>query len=416
MSPSVRRAALVLALVAGAACAEHPSPMEPGSGSGAPGAPPAAVQAAADQRSRHERLARAFALALRDRDFRLAVFDALAASRVREGKVHLQQFLMLEHGKQRHRLAGLAEQAEAVLAADLDQSAPIEIYLPVPAHRGTWRGDDDLLVATAETDRDIPVAYDPKGKRLLLDPDRPPAVPVIALQRAEVDFGSAGPAAAICAECAGDGTGGGSGSGSGSGSASAQSPGLYLTYAQFNSTFEGWLKGAPEFETHVLGQDGGSNAMRSYQCAGESAGIPYQYNQDDKIWRGSVLLFSQAQLDAYKAAHPGQALRVFVVEDDDAPCVIKTDSARVTKLFQQLVATYGVWTAGKDTLISMKTYRKAASLLALLKSAWSVLASQDELVGNAIEDSVAAEYFTGANWIVKGDNTVTNGAIRLEMR
>ena len=416
MSSAARRAAVVLALVVGAACADRPSPMEPAVAPGRPGIPPAAAQAASEQRSRHERLARAFALALGDQDFRLAVFQALHTSQVREGKVHLQQFLALDRGKQRHRLAELADQPDAVLDADLAQAAAIEIYLPVPAHRSAWRGDGNLLVATAESDRDTPVAFDSKGQRLLLDPERPPAVPVIALERAELDFDTVGPAAAICAECAGDGSSGSSGGSGSSGTLSGQSPGLYMTYAQFNSTFEGWLKGAPEFETHVLGQDEGSGAMRSYQCAGESAGAPYQYNQDNKTWTGSVLLFSQAQLDAYKAAHPGQALRVFVVEDDDAPCIIKTDSARVTKLFQQLVATYGVWTAGKDTLISMKTYRKAASLLALLKSAWSVLASQDELVGNAIEDSVAAEYYAGANWIVKGDNTVTNGAIKLEMR
>jgi len=29
---------------------------------------------------------------------------------------------------------------------------------------------------------------------------------------------------------------------------------------------------------------------------------------------------------------------------------------------------------------------------------------------------VAGEYYPGANWIVKGENTVTYGAIRLEMR
>ena len=189
-----------------------------------------------------------------------------------------------------------------------------------------------------------------------------------------------------------------------------------MTYARINSTFEGWLKGAPEFEVHILGQDGSGNAMRTYQCAGESAGAPYQYNQDETEWRGNVMLFSQAQLDAYKAEHPGQALRILVLEDDDTRCVIKTDSARVARFFAQIAATYGSFTGGKDTLISVKTYRKAQSLFNLLKAFWSVLQSQDEIVGTAIEDSVANEYFAGANWIIKGENTVTYGALKLEMR
>src|ERR1041384_2784840 len=109
---------------------------------------------------------------------------------------------------------------------------------------------------------------------------------------------------------------------------------------------EGWLKGDPEFEVHILGQDGTSGAMKSYQCAGAQAGGPYTFDQNEKTWSGSVLLFSQAQIDAYRAAHPGQALRVFVVEDDDGACQIKTDSTRVAQLFKDLQAVYGAWTAG----------------------------------------------------------------------
>jgi hypothetical protein len=37
-------------------------------------------------------------------------------------------------------------------------------------------------------------------------------------------------------------------------------------------------------------------------------------------------------------------------------------------------------------------------------------------VGNAVQDAVAGEYKTGYNWIVKGENNVTNGALKLEMR
>ena len=37
---------------------------------------------------------------------------------------------------------------------------------------------------------------------------------------------------------------------------------------------------------------------------GPARGAPYQYDQNDKQWSGRVLLFSQGQLDAFKAGHP----------------------------------------------------------------------------------------------------------------
>jgi hypothetical protein len=420
--PVPRPAALSLLLFA-AACADRPLPLAPEGAPGRPAGTAAAAPAAPndDERGRHERLARRLALALHDAGFRKDFFRTLGASRVREGKVHLQRFLA-GNGGERRRLAALASEPEGEVARDLDGAAPIEVYLPVPAHRLRWKGDDNVLVATAEADRDIPVAFDGQGRRLLLDPDRPPATPVIALGRAELDFDAAAPVPASCATCDEDPDGGGaSASGSpasGGGSATLlTSPGLYMTYAKFTQTFEGWLKGDPEFEVHVLGQDGSSTALKSYQCAGEKAGGPYQYDQNDKEWSGEVMLFSQAQLDAYRAAHPDQNLRILVLEDDDGACVIKMDSTRVARMFQQLVAAYGTLTGGTDTqLFSVKTFTKAVSLLNLFKSAWSVITTQDDLVGDAIQDSVAREFWPGANWIVKGENNLTNGALRLEMR
>ncbi len=425
MSSFVRRAAAVSALLAAAGCADRPSPLEPGAGrvplAAAPGvgAPGASLQ-----KGRHERLARRLAVALRDASFRAMVFQTLQRSPLREGKVHLQRFLAEEQGRNRHRLSELSAESEAAVGADLDTSGPIEVYLPVPEHRRRWRGDGNVLVATAESDHDVPVAYDVGGQRRLLDPNRPPGVPVIALGGAEVDFAAAESAHAPCITCDEDpdaitgGTVGGGTAGGGGATTVASGPtGLYMTYAKFNSTFEGWLKGEPEFEVHILGQDGTSSTMKSYQCAGEKAGGPYSFDQNSKEWSGSVLLFSQAQLDAYQAEHPGQSVRVFVLEDDDGACQIKMDSSRVAKLFQQLVQTYGALTGGKDDkLFSVKTFTKAVSLLNLFKSAWSVITTQDDLVGNAIEDSVAREIWPGANWIVKGENTITNGALRLEMR
>ncbi len=426
MSSFVRRAAAVSLLLAAAGCADRPLPLEPEATGRVPlaAAPGAGGPGSSLLQGRHERLARRLAIALRDPSFRATVFQTLQRSPLREGKVHLQRFLTHEQGRNRHRLSELSAESEAAIGADLDASGPIEVYLPVPEHRRRWGGDANVLVATAEGDHDVPVAYDVWGQRRLLDPNRPPGVPVIALGRAEVDFAAAESAHAPCITCDEDpgaltgGTAGGGAAGGGGAGAVASGPaGLYMTYAKFSSTFEGWLKGDPEFEVHILGQDGTSSSMKSYQCAGEKAGGPYAFDQNSTEWSGSVLLFSQAQLDAYQAEHPGQSVRVFVLEDDDTACQIKMDSTRVAKLFQQLVQTYGTLTGGKDDkLFSVKTFTKAVSLLNLFRSAWSVITTQDDVVGNAIEDSVAGEFWPGANWIVKGENTVTNGAIRLELR
>src|SRR5438105_907837 len=199
-----------------------------------------------------------------------------------------------------------------------------------------------LLVATAIGDHDVPVAFDVHGNRRLLDPERPPATPVIAVVPVETDFSTKPSPLIACLEyCGGDGGGGGGGGGS----PPPPSPGLYMTKAHFVDDFEGWLKGSPEFEVHILGQKGQTDSLTDYQCAGEKQLAPYNFDQNDLDWSGSVMLFSQAQLDAYNAAHPGQNVRVFVVED-----------------------------------------------------------------------GVVGTTYPGYNWIVKGDNTVTNGWIKLEMK
>ena len=405
-----RRAAAAAALIILAACGEGSTPLDPASGVPPDAIAPGLLQAdRSGEAARHERLARRLARALHDDQFRGAIYRELRSSTEPEGKVHFQRVLA-PGSAARQRLAELNQETPEGVGTDLETSAPIEIYLPVPAHRNSWRGGAEVLVATAESDREAPVAFDVGGQRRMLDPTRPPAEPVIALGRAETGFAPRLAASTCITGCDEE-------PGSGGGAPLVSTPGLYLTYASFTQTFEGWLKGSPEFEVHILGQEGSSTAMKSYQCAGAEAGTPYQFDQNDKQWSGSVLLFSQTQLDAFKAAHPTHSIRVFLLEDDDGACAIKMDSTRVATLFKQLQTVYGSLTGGKDEqLFSLKTFVKAASLLNLFKSGWSTITTQDDLVGNAIEDVVAREFFPGANWVVKGENTITNGAIRLEMR
>ncbi len=364
------------------------------------------------ERARHERLAVRFAKALRDPAFRATVAHELATSSFPEQKVHLQGFLGRNGSTERRRVAQLTSEPEGDIAADLDQGPAVEVYFPVPAHRARWDGGTDLLVGTAELDSDAPVAWDLMGRRHRLDPKTPPATPVLMVERAEQVFSPRPAAIPTCLlDCSGPG-------GNGGVPAPTAPQGLFMTQSQFTGTFEGWFKGDPEFEVHVLGQTGAANALTTYQCAGEHAGGPYAFDQNSTTWSGSVMLMSRAQLDQYSLQHPGQNLRIFVVEDDDTACEIRIDSTRTANLFKAVKLVYGDLTGGKDsTAGTTRLFRRAPMFLSLLKAITSFFKTDDDPVGNAVEDPYAAvAFFPGANWVIRGENSVINGAIKLEMR
>src|SRR5207247_6887230 len=121
-----------------------------------------------------------------------------------------------------------------------------EMYLPVPEHRRRWTGDANVLVATAIADHDVPVAFDVQGNRHLLDPERPPSTPVIAVVPVETDF-SAAPSGIICLACDGGGYYPPPPPPPPPPPAPAPAPGLYLTPPPFLGPFEGWVEGSPEF-------------------------------------------------------------------------------------------------------------------------------------------------------------------------
>ena len=390
-----RTAALAL-LVGALACSDRPPGTAPDAASGEP----AILSAAA----RPELLARSLALALGDPAFRAHVKAELDRSPFREHKLSFQRFLAAERGSGSGALAAMARGtglATADLAGTAERAIPLEMYLPVPEHRRAWTGDANVLVATAIADHDPPVAFDLQGNRRVLDPERPPTTPVIALVPVETDF-TAAPAKIGLFPWPPP--------------PPPLAPGLYMTQAHFVDDFEGWLKGGPEFEVHILGQKGQTDSLTDYQCAGEKQPAPYYFDQNGLDWSGNVLLLSKAQLDAYNAAHPGQNVRVFVVEDDDTPCVIKTDTDRFQRLIASVDSAYRDLTAGNDSgsaILRVYKYAKVA------ENVWDALASliksNDELVGNAVQDVIVGQFYPGYNWFVKGDNTITNGWINLEM-
>ena len=293
--------------------------------------------------------------------------------------------------------------------SDPARAIPLEMYLPVPEHRRAWTGGDDVLVATAVADHAAPVAFDVRGNRTLLDPERPPATPVIAVVPVETDF-SVAPNLIPCLAYCGGGGGGGP-------MPPPVTPGLYMTKSHFVDDFEGWLKGSPEFEVHILGQKGQTDSLTDYQCAGEKQPTPYYFDQNGLDWSGSVLLFSKVQLDAYNAAHPGQNVRVFVVEDDDTACEIKANRDLLGNLLKAVDGANKALSAGNDSSsIAGKYFKRASAFQKLWAAIASFFNTNDELVGTAVEDVVVGISYPGYNWIVKGENNATNGWLALSMK
>jgi hypothetical protein len=362
------------------------------------------------ERAAMDRLARRLARALADPAFRTTLKAELEQSPFVEHKLQLQSFLRASNRRALKEVARLSGTAESTVEADAEQAIPLEMYFPVPAHRAAWTGGPGLLVASAREDREAPVAYDVSGRRQVLNRDAPPVTPVLAIVPVETDFtrpdGHAAPME--CTTCGGGG----------SGTPTAPPAGLYMTYAHFVQDFEGWLKGDPEFELHILGQSGATDSLKDYQCAGGAAGGYYRFDQNGLDWTGSALLFTQAQLNNYKAAHPSQNFRIVALEDDDTGCVIKFDGNRFRNLVATIQAQYPNLTGAKDTTSSglMKYVKRANALQKILSAAYSFITTKDDLIGNAIEDVVVGQTYPGANWIVKGENNVTNGWLKLEMR
>jgi len=373
----------------------------------------APVDAIAANARRPEALAKMFAKGLKNAAFRAYLKAQLNASPYREHKLQLETFLGANGSRAVREIAAENGTTKEALVGQAKAAIALEVYFPVPAHRAAWTGDEQVLVATAVTDDDPPIAFDPDGRRQVLDPKTPPATPVLAIVPVETDF-SVRPARVM--ECLVDCDGSGGGPIGGVVPPPPPAPGLYMTKSHFVQDFEGWLKGSPEFEVHMLGQRGTSDSLYDYQCAGEHAGGPYTFDQNNLDWSGNVLLFSKTQLDQYNAAHPSQNLRVFIVEDDDTACQIKTDVGRAERIFQVVDSTYRLLTGGNDSsnaLVRAYKYAKAA------KSLWQAVASffrsNDDLVGNAVEDSIVGSFYPGYNWFVKGDNNITNGWINLVM-
>jgi hypothetical protein len=152
-----------------------------------------------------------------------------------------------------------------------------------------------------------------------------------------------------------------------------------------------------------------------YQCSGEHQGSPY-YWDGGTDWTGNVMLFSSAEIASYKSAHPGEVFRIVAMEDDDTSCEMRIDPNRWAAFVGTIGPLYHDITGAVDTG-GVKRYLAAAQgLRKFLSKLASWIKSNDDLIGNAMEDKVVGEYHSGYNWILRADNNVTNGWVNLQMQ
>jgi hypothetical protein len=295
--------------------------------------------------SRADQLAREVALALSDPEVRQLVYRSLKSSPVREGKVHFGRWTdaagtaLLETIGRNGRVAGGPSGAKALR----DGVVPLELYMPVKAHRKAWRGGPELLVATALRDHELPIVYDLSGQRIqIASADIPPSAPVLALVPLETDFDatsgiaaseeSCDPATSII-PCEEPPSGGEFGT-------PPTDPGIYMRFSYIQNDHEGWLMGDPELEilpSYRL--NSGAQTMTFNQCSGALAGqagrqgpgvvsTAYQFDQNDSYHAGYVLILSAAQLNQARAVD--SAINYWVIEDDNTACSVVKNAGDVT--------------------------------------------------------------------------------------
>src|SRR6266571_8390500 len=112
---------------------------------------------------RPEALARMVAKGLKNPAFRAYLKAQLDASPYREHKLQFETFLAANEGRALREIAAENGTTKDTLATQAKAAIALEVYFPVPDHRAAWAGDENVLVATALTDDDPPIAFDPEG-------------------------------------------------------------------------------------------------------------------------------------------------------------------------------------------------------------------------------------------------------------
>lgn len=283
-------------------------------------------------------LTKAVARSLGDPTVRDVLKSRLRNAPFKEHKIELRKFL---EGSTLTAIAQRSGMTSTELSAALQAVRPLEIYMPVAAHRSTWTGGTDLLVVSQLEDSGTMIAFNLRGEQVSVSRDVAPATPTISIVPAETRFDQPlnmlewkneddqnGQAIGTLVsrrllrplvEC-GDNCGGGGGYG-------YKPPGFYMTSSHISDLHEPWTKGNPEIEVHVHGPTDVNNSQygSDLSCSGEHALPERTFDQNDPTWNGDVLIWTEQQNTDFNALF-SEGYHVLFWEDDDTACEIKTDT------------------------------------------------------------------------------------------
>lgn len=405
-------------------------------------APEQAHNASAEHTAVDE-VTRAIALALQDKGLRQRVLNDLRNSRVsHERKLLFSDYVRGQSGgillaKMRSHTGHSAED----LLRIVETLRELEFYMPVEAHRATWTGGPELIVAWQLLEREDPVGYRLDGSAVALSNAAAPATPVLALVTREADFSKEVSADWAVVDDQGgraigtllapggrrhvrnaDGSGRimvGAPSSLPSGwSASVQQgdcddptvrvcpgggepvtpvtypAGVYLHYANINDLGESWVRGDPEIEIKVIGPTYHATSNgEQISCSGQGASGAKHFDMNNHTWsksRWSVQgqILAKAQVDSfYTIYNAPYSLQLW--EDDDRPCeVVFSGRSQIEQLYDNLMA------AQRFTTLTMRLLSPPSDPLAPIRldpglgyairvAFTSMFQSDDDFLGNA---------------------------------
>lgn len=382
-----------------------------------------------DVRARQGDLALRLAVVLGDQSMRDRLKTDMRDSPYREYKLDFRAYLASTRGQRlRSSVAALRGQPPQDLDQELATLPPLEFYMPVTEHRRKWQGDGDLIVATLLEDSDMPIAWDTKGNRVILNPSTPPETPVLVLVPVETNFSRPLPLDQLAlrgnpnrstiedpSPSAGNGPSQIIDDGGGGGGAGTSPAGLYITFQRLTNLGEPWTLGAPEIEVHIHGPE--TSASPQYgadlACSGDRVGFPRGFNQDGGFWNGEALLFTDQQIAAYNAIQQ-QGFNVSVWEDDNTLCSIKKEDFNLADRFRGIAVAVGGWT-GVAAATGLNAWVVGAGFVAGVYSSLTFLWTNDDFLGTYVEASKVGASYSDANFVLYENGTAQNGRGKLEM-
>lgn len=226
----------------------------------------------------NEVLAKALSEALTNDSLRRDVYEALAKSSQSEKKLHFRTFLGTPAGARVGHALARSLPSSMSFEVWIASAPDLEFYMPVHAHRQSWRGTEPILVATLIDDTEEVVVFE-QGQRRDYDRGVVPTDPTLALVPAE-SFREDGTLIEKELSLTDEPLG----AGQKYLTASGVSVGQLYEYKYQN---EPWAKGDPDFELQLY------NAKTKKRVSCSDAVIsayPFRWDMNSKEWNGKVAI------------------------------------------------------------------------------------------------------------------------------